>query len=95
MSGPSDVLPAYAGMILRTQRPRTVRRRAPRVCGDDPHEVKETPRRFTVLPAYAGMILISKLDKNGKKGAPRVCGDDPLADVHIEAPRWCSPRMRG
>ena len=30
------VLPAYAGMILRTPRPSFHTGRAPRVCGDDP-----------------------------------------------------------
>ena len=29
---------------------------APRVCGDDPHDLQRSSHAPTVLPAYAGMI---------------------------------------
>ena len=36
------VLPAYAGMIPRSYRLYGARRRAPRVCGDDPYLISDS-----------------------------------------------------
>ena len=54
---PGYVLPAYAGMIRRRPGLCPGCRRAPRVCGDDPHLRVDLVRDSDVLPAYAGMIL--------------------------------------
>ena len=74
---------------------RRVRRRAPRVCGDDPVPTIGGPHVELVLPAYAGMIPNGGESIAEKVGAPRVCGDDPvqLRTAYVE--RGCSPRMRG
>ena len=50
------MLPAYAGMIPRSGAGCSGRRRAPRVCGDDPCDNARVSVLSVVLPAYAGMI---------------------------------------
>ena len=91
----TDVLPAYAGMILSIGFLPADDGRAPRVCGDDPPRNPDTPGRRYVLPAYAGMILEAALSELLPDGAPRVCGDDPRGVDFDAAKSECSPRMRG
>ena len=51
--------------------------RKPRVCGDDPYDVRVPVTGADVNPACAGMILtISEFPISGLC-KPRVCGDDP------------------
>ena len=58
-----DVLPAYAGMILRGCLDVCRKRGAPRVCGDDPAVEVECYASAPVLPAYAGMIPVFRTSR--------------------------------
>ena len=89
------MLPAYAGMILGENNPRTGRNGAPRVCGDDPGAAGHLHDQNQVLPAYAGMILLPLDNVPVLCGAPRVCGDDPVDQMVVAELEPCSPRMRG
>ena len=55
----------------------TLKRGAPRVCGDDPEKQLRDYMGLMVLPAYAGMILVLSEAEAEYRSAPRVCGDDP------------------
>ena len=91
----TDVLPAYAGMILQGLTGLDEPGRAPRVCGDDPPTTWGTPTGVPVLPAYAGMIPERSSTPSPPAGAPRVCGDDPARTDSKRKISPCSPRMRG
>ena len=69
---------------------------APRVCGDDPHELGVDVRCDGVLPAYAGMIhQCRKHLQAGVNVLPAYAGMIPSRFLTMRIRRQCSPRMRG
>ena len=48
------VLPAYAGMIQVSEMKENLRRRAPRVCGDDPRKKDAAVARYKCSPRMRG-----------------------------------------
>ena len=89
------VLPACAGMILAKDRTRHARRRAPRMCGDDPGDEVVYVEEKLVLPACAGMIPEHEFLRSAIFSAPRMRGDDPTYLTMQSANAACSPHARG